>query len=167
MFSIIYASLKVTVDDGLPVWICSMCLEKLDTFVKFRAQSQDSCDVLEKIKLEYENNKDLEPLEESDDNNFQRNIFVSNFDVKYSSDDENTIKFFKKVEPDRAEEPVEQNPQPSQELDPEDDCEKTPEEKKVYNRTRMCQICGTMQKGLKAHMATHSGERAFKCMYSK
>lgn len=130
-----------------------MCFEKLEIFMKFKTISKDSCDVLEKIKIEYENNKDLD---ESDDHNYENNIYVSNCDIKYSSDDENTIKLFEKVEP-------EEKPRKCKKKRP--DCDKITEEKKIYNRTRMCQICGTMQKGLKAHMATHSGERAFECMY--
>lgn len=124
--------------------------------MKFKNTSRDSCDILEKIKLEYENNKDLEEKGvSSDDNNFQNNIYVSNLDIKYPSDDESTIKLFKKIEPKKRTKKCKKKAEPES------------EEKKIYDRTRMCQICGTMQKGLKAHMATHSGERAFKCMYSK
>lgn len=72
----------------------------------------------------------------------------------YSSDDEKTMKLIKKVEPG-ASRKCKTKTKPSPELDIDG--------KKVYDRARMCQICGTMQKGLKAHMATHSTERAFKC----
>lgn len=46
--------------------------------MKFRTSSKVSFDVLEKIKLEYENNKDLEEKgESSDDNNYENNMVMN------------------------------------------------------------------------------------------